>query len=160
MDREFRLLFVCLGNICRSPAAEGVMRAFVHENDLASHVQIDSAGTAGWHSGKRADERMRAAALTRGYDLASRARQLTAEDLRSFDLVLVMDRENLRDALALDPESRYADKVKLFCDFCTDHSEHQVPDPYYGGPEGFEKVLDLLEDGCRNLITHVKASRA
>ena len=103
---------------------------------------------------------MRAAALTRGYDLASRARQLTAEDLRSFDLVLVMDRENLRDALALDPDSRYADKVRLFCDFCTDHTEHQVPDPYYGGPEGFEKVLDLLEDGCRNLITHVKASRA
>ncbi|MCP5558613.1 MAG: low molecular weight phosphotyrosine protein phosphatase [Verrucomicrobiaceae bacterium] len=159
MSSEFRLLFVCLGNICRSPAAEGVMRHFVEENGLASSVHIDSAGTAGWHTGKRADERMRAAALARGYDLASRARQLKAEDLLSFDLVLVMDEENLRDARALDPQSLYTEKVKLFCDFCTDHSERQVPDPYYGGEEGFEKVLDLLEDGCRNLITFVKRPR-
>ena len=160
MTTPFRVLFVCLGNICRSPAAEGVMRRFVDDAGLADQVHIDSAGTAGWHTGKRADERMRAAALNRGYDLTSRARQVKAPDLRTFDLILAMDQQNLQDLRGLDSEGLHGAKVQLFCDFCTDHAERQVPDPYYGGPEGFEQVLNLLEDGCRNLLAKVKAPRA
>ncbi|HAL71265.1 MAG TPA: protein tyrosine phosphatase [Verrucomicrobiales bacterium] len=152
----FKLLFVCLGNICRSPAAEGVMRRVVAEAGLTETIHIDSAGTAGWHTGKRADERMRAAALTRGLELTSFARQVRDADLSEYDLVLVMDRSNHQDIRAFDREKRHAAKVRLFCEFCTDHEETEVPDPYYGGPEGFEKVLDLLEDGCAGVLRHVQ----
>lgn len=153
----FRLLFVCLGNICRSPAADGVMRDVVEKAGLSARIEIDSAGTEGWHSGKLPDQRMRQAASTRGITLDHRARQFKAVDLERFDLILAMDRDNERNIRALDRESRHAAKIRLFCDFCTDHSEREVPDPYYGGPEGFEHVLDLIEDGCEGLLCEVKS---
>lgn len=156
MPTTFKLLFVCLGNICRSPAAEGVMRRVIDEAGLTETVHIDSAGTAGWHTGKRADQRMRSAAAARGLDLTSLARQVHDSDLANYDLVLVMDRSNHLDIRAFDREKKHLEKVRLFCEFCTDHEETEVPDPYYGGPEGFEKVLDLLEDGCAGVLRHIQ----
>ncbi len=156
MAEPFRLLFVCLGNICRSPAAEGVMRALVEAEGLGERVAIRSAGTGGWHAGKLPDQRMRSAAQNRGYDLSSRARQISENDLRDYDLVLVMDQQNHREIRSFDTESRFAKKIRLFCDFCTDHDAKEVPDPYYGGEQGFEHVLDLLEDGCRGVLQHIR----
>jgi protein-tyrosine phosphatase len=160
MAAPFRLLFVCLGNICRSPAAEGVMHALVESKGYADRVSIRSAGTAGWHAGKLPDQRMRTAAQNRGYDLSSRARQVTTNDLQDYDLVLVMDRQNLRDLRSLDLTSQFSSKIRLFCEFCTDHQESEVPDPYYGGEQGFELVLDLLEDGCRGVLAHISSTLA
>lgn len=145
-----------MGNICRSPAAEGVMRHLVAEAGLDSRVLIDSAGTGGWHSGARADHRMRAAATARGYDLTSMARQVKDSDLEEFDLILIMDEQNRRDLRAFDREHRHEAKVRFLCEFCTEHRDKEVPDPYYGGTQGFEKVLDLLEDSCAGLLRHVQ----
>lgn len=156
MTEPFRLLFVCLGNICRSPAAEGVMRALVEREGLAPHVTIRSAGTGGWHAGNLPDQRMRSAAQNRGYNLQSRARQVTEDDLHSHHLVLVMDQQNLREIRPYDSANQHSAKIRLFCDFCTDHDIQEVPDPYYGGEQGFEHVLDLLEDGCRGVIQHIR----
>lgn len=155
-EAGFRLLFVCLGNICRSPAAEGVMRRKIEEAGLTDRVHLDSAGTQGWHTGKSPDSRMIAAAARRAYPLTSRARQVTKADLRDFDLILAMDGQNLRDLQSLDSRAEHREKVRLFCEFCREHEAREVPDPYYGGPEGFDKVLDLLEDGCAGLAEHVK----
>lgn len=160
MATPYRLLFVCLGNICRSPAAEGVMRALVESKGYADRVSIRSAGTAGWHAGKLPDQRMRTAAQNRGYDLSSRARQVTENDLSEYDLVLVMDRQNLRDVQSFDRTSQFSSKIRLFCEFCTDHQESEVPDPYYGGEQGFELVLNLLEDGCRGVLEHIRSTLA
>lgn len=152
----FKLLFVCLGNICRSPAAEGVMRRVITEAGLGDLVLIDSAGTAGWHTGKRADQRMMNAASARGFELTSFARQVRDTDLGEYDLILVMDHSNHQDLRAFDRETLHAAKVRLFCEFCSQHEESEVPDPYYGGPEGFNKVLDLLEDGCAGVLSHIR----
>lgn len=157
MDSKFRLLFVCLGNICRSPAAEGVMRRLVEETGLADRIEIDSAGTAGWHEGKRSDPRMRKASARRGLDLTHLARQVRPTDLAEFDLVLAMDRQNQADLLALDAAGLYPARIRLLCEFCTRHEAREVPDPYYGGEEGFEHVLDLLEDACTGLLDHVRS---
>lgn len=159
MDGPFHLLFVCMGNICRSPAAEGVMRALVEKEGLGEQVIIRSAGTGGWHAGKLPDQRMRSAAQNRGYNLQSRARQVTADDLRVHDLVLVMDRQNQREIRPFDHDGGNAAKIRLFCDFCTTHNTDEVPDPYYGGAEGFENVLNLLEDGCRGILQHIREQR-
>ena len=153
MSSPTRLLFVCLGNICRSPSAENVMRHLVDEAGLGERFTLDSAGTAGWHVGKRPDSRMIAAATRRGIEMKGHARQATADDFARFDHIFAMDRSNHEDLLALrdrcpDPRAR----LHLFCEFCEEHEESEVPDPYYGGPEGFEKVLDLLEDGCSNFL--------
>jgi protein-tyrosine phosphatase len=145
-----KLLFVCLGNICRSPAAEGVMAKLVADAGLRSQWEIDSAGTIGIHAGDAADARMRGAARKRGYDLTSRARQIRAHDLDEFDLIVAMDRANLADIRRLAKTSKA--EVVLFGSFCTRHSQEEVPDPYYDGPEGFELVLDLLEDGCAEIL--------
>lgn len=154
-EKVFHVLFVCLGNICRSPAAEGVMQSMIEEAGLSAAIRIDSAGTEGWHHGKLPDARMREAAKARGYTLHSRARQVRRGDLETFDLILAMDADNLRNLRALDPAGRHHGKIRAFCEFCTIHTEQEVPDPYYGGPEGFEKVLDLLEDGCTNVLRHI-----
>lgn len=153
---KIKLLFVCMGNICRSPAGEGVMKSMVKDAALSGRIEIDSAGTIGFHAGAPADARMRQAAGRRGYDLASRARQVTRDDLEVFDLILVMDEENRSDMLALAENQEQSGKVVSFCDFCRDHDDGSVPDPYYGGPDGFEKVLDLLEDGCRGILDEVR----
>lgn len=157
MNPKLRILFVCMGNICRSPAAEGVFQKQLEESGVAGQVLLDSAGTGGWHSGNRADPRMRTAAARRDYDLTSRARQVSSSDFEAFDLILAMDRDNLRDLEALNNWTPGKAELKLFCDYCTDHDETEVPDPYYGGEAGFEKVLDLLVDGCNGLLAEVQA---
>lgn len=151
-DRPLQILFVCMGNICRSPAGEGVLAKMVAEAKLADRIQIDSAGTLGMHAGNPPDSRMRAAATKRGYDLTSCARQVTAMDLDDFDLILAMDRDNHRNVLKLAKTDEQRDRVRLFCTFCEKHMEREVPDPYYGESQGFEYVLDLLEDGCSGVL--------
>ncbi len=155
-ERNFKLLFVCLGNICRSPAAEGVMLHKVREAGLANRIVIDSAGTEGWHAGKASDSRMRKHAKQRGYALDSAARQVRTQDFADFDLILVMDQQNLREIRRFAPVPELMKKVRLFCDFAEDREETEVPDPYYGGEEGFEQVLDIVENGCDHLLAHIQ----
>lgn len=159
MPAPTRLLFVCLGNICRSPSGENVMRHLVAEAGLTSEFEIDSAGTAAWHTGNPPDERMTRAAESRGIAMRGRARQVTPEDFENFDWIFAMDDSNFEDLL----ETREAcpnptARLIRFCELCEDHEETEVPDPYYGGPEGFEKVLDLLEDGCSAFLERWKSS--
>ncbi len=152
----YKLLFVCLGNICRSPAAENIMNYLIEQNNLGDRIICDSAGTGGYHIGSPPDQRMAAAAASRlGIKLRGQARQLKKSDLENFDLILAMDRENYQDILALDPIGQYQDKVQMMCDFCSKHSIKEVPDPYYGGSEGFNRVIDLLLDACDGLLQHI-----
>lgn len=145
------VLFVCLGNICRSPTAHGVFQNMVDRAGLTQQITIDSAGTGDWHIGHPPDRRMTAAAQARNIDLTPlRARQVSVDDFHDFDLILAMDRSNLSDLLAMKP-GRCRATVKLFLDYA-DSPLQEVPDPYYGGPEGFETVLDLVEDGARGLL--------
>lgn len=155
------VLFICLGNICRSPAAEGIFRHMVRASNLSDQFHIDSAGTGGWHIGDSPDARMADHALQRGYDLSDLlARQIqTPHDFEKFDLLLTMDDSNYRNVLALDPLKRYHHKVKPMLSFCKIHDVKEVPDPYYRGPEGFEYVLDLLEDSCAGLLDHLQKIR-
>ncbi|MBE9138090.1 low molecular weight phosphotyrosine protein phosphatase [Nodosilinea sp. LEGE 07088] len=149
------LLFVCLGNICRSPSAENIMNHLIQQRQLGDRMVCDSAGTASYHVGSAPDRRMAQAARAQGIELVGRARQFEAIDLDRFDYVLAMDRQNYRDILALDSRGQHRDKVRLMCDFCRRHPDQEVPDPYYGGPEGFAYVIDLLQDACEGLIDHV-----
>ena len=150
------LLFVCLGNICRSPAAEGVMRKRVREAGLDGRVRIAPAGTIGLHAGELPDPRMRAAAARRDCPLESRARAFELADFDRFDLILPMDAKNLRHLRGLARGPADLAKLRPFCDYCRHHEETEVPDPYYGGDEGFEQVLDLLEDGCTQLLVELQ----
>jgi protein-tyrosine phosphatase len=145
-----RVLFVCMGNICRSPTGEGVMQSVVEGADVELAIEIDSAGTIGYHAGNPADSRMKKAASLRGYRLDSLSRQVSRRDLETFDLVIAMDRDNLADLQALHP-SPTAD-VKLLSDFLDDSWPVDVPDPYYGGPRGFEEVLDMIEAACPEIL--------
>jgi protein-tyrosine phosphatase len=150
-----RVLFVCLGNICRSPTAEGVFRARAQAAGLTDLI-IDSAGTAAWHVGKRPDERTIRAAHQRGYDLAGlRARQVQEADFQSFDLILAMDRQNLNDLNTMRPASAVS-RVDLFLSYATQLKQRDVPDPYYGGGEGFELVLDMVEQASDGLIEQLR----
>jgi protein-tyrosine phosphatase len=151
-----RILFVCAGNICRSPTAEGVMARLIAESGLADRVTIDSAGTGGWHVGELPDPRSREAARRRGLDLTHRARQISRADLDRFDLVLVMDSDNLRRVTAIsDPRVRAT--IRLLRSFEADAPHGSiVPDPYSGGPEGFDEVLDICERACAGLLAHVR----
>lgn len=151
----YKLLFVCLGNICRSPSAENIMNHLIEQANLSESIVCDSAGTSSYHIGSSPDRRMTASAAKRGIMLRGKARQFEQSDLEDFDLILAMDQENYRDILSLDPQGKYRDKVKLMCDFASNHREREVPDPYYGGPEGFNKVIDLLLDACDGLLQHV-----
>ena len=150
-----RVLFVCLGNICRSPTAEGVMRYRLQQAGLAAQVAVESAGTAAWHIGKAPDPRTCAAAAQRGYRLHElRARQVQAEDFARFDLILAMDHDNLRELQRLRPDSAGAELDLLLRRGGL--AEHEVPDPYYGGSDGFERVLDLVESACERLIEQIR----
>jgi len=155
-----RLLFVCSGNICRSPTAEGVMRGVIAEAGLERDIEVDSAGTGGWHVGERADPRARAAAARRGIALDGVARRVRPEDLDEFELVLAADHSHLRDLLALagETQARRA-RVRLLREFdpAADAGDLEIPDPYYGGPDGFEQVLDLCEAACRGLLAQLQA---
>ncbi len=148
----YKLLFVCLGNICRSPAAENIMNHQIQERNLGDRIVCDSAGTSSYHIGSPPDNRMVSTAKKRGMEFTGQARQFTASDFENFDLILAMDRDNYWDILSLDPHSQYRDKVKMMCDFCRNHNVKEVPDPYYGGPEGFNHVIDLLMDACDGLL--------
>ncbi len=153
-----KLLFVCLGNICRSPAAENIMRLLVAQAGLSDQILCDSAGTSNYHVGSPPDERMVEAARQRGMTFVGTARQLTFKDLQEFDLILAMDRQNYLHILSLDPYGRYHHKVKMMCEFCQTHLDTQVPDPYYGGEEEFNYILDLLTDACTGLLEFVRHS--
>ncbi|MCM1984655.1 low molecular weight protein-tyrosine-phosphatase [Lyngbya confervoides] len=151
-----KLLFVCLGNICRSPSAEGIMNHLIHAAGLEREIQCDSAGTSSYHLGEAPDRRMQAAAKERGIALSGHSRQFERQDFQRFDLILAMDRDNHRDILRLDPTGQYHAKVKLMCDFCIHHRDQEVPDPYYGGPSGFSYVIDLLLDACGGLLQEMR----
>ncbi len=153
-----KLLFVCLGNICRSPSAENIMNYLIEKEGLTGQIICDSAGTSSYHIGSAPDRRMQAAAKKRGIELKGRARQIEPYDLEDFDLILAMDKSNYYDILALDPQRKYKDKVKLICDFATQHSDQEVPDPYYGGEDGFNYVIDLLLDACQGLLDYCSAT--
>jgi protein-tyrosine phosphatase len=155
-DGPIKILFVCMSNICRSPAAHGVMERLALDAGLHHRIAIDSAGTINLHAGKLPDSRMRQAAQRRGYPLTHRARQVLRADLDDFDLVLVMDLENLANVEPLADPQKHNGKVRLFSEFCTVHDDHEVPDPYYGGSAGFEKVLDMMEDGCAEILRRIK----
>jgi protein-tyrosine phosphatase len=146
-----RILFVCLGNICRSPTAEGVMRHLLRERGLEDQVEVESAGTGGWHVGAAPDPRSTEAALRRGITLEGAARQVTTADFEAFDLLVAMDRSNLADLLALAPDEAAREKVRLLL------VDADVPDPYYGGPSGFDDVLDLVTGACERLVDDVAA---
>ena len=153
------VLFVCLGNICRSPAAEGVFLHLLNERGLSDRFVVDSAGTGGWHTGNPADRRMQAAAARRAIQLLSRARQISLDDLSDFDLVLTMDDANLAavQGLAREAGNRATATVRPMLSYSQRFSETEVPDPYYGGEAGFEHVLDLLEDACSNLLDELSS---
>ena len=151
----YKLLFVCLGNICRSPSAENIMNHLIQKAGLSAKITCDSAGTSGYHVGAIPDRRMNTAAWKRGLDLQGQSRKLKPTDLQKFDLILAMDRENYHDILYLDREGKYEDKVRMMCDFATQKPEREVPDPYYGGTEGFDYVIDLLFDACGGLLDYV-----
>ena len=149
-----KILFVCLGNICRSPAAEGVFKQKIKERDLEKLFVVDSAGTGGWHVGNLADPRMRETALSRGIELTSRSRKIEENDLNKFDHILVMDKDNLKAVKSLikDHTDPINSKIKLILSYSKKSLFDEVPDPYYGGQNGFENVLDLLDDAIDELI--------
>jgi len=155
MSRPPRILFVCMGNICRSPTAEGVFRALAEREGVI--VEVDSAGTGGWHAGSAPDRRATAAAAERGVDLSTqRARQVRIADFHEFDHVLAMDLDNLADLRAIMPGGARAE-LRLFLDYAPDQPAREVPDPYYGGPQGFEKVLDLVEAASAGLLARLRS---
>ena len=155
MKRSLKVLFVCLGNICRSPTAEGVFKRLVRDAGLDEVVTSDSAGTGDYHIGDPPDPRACAAAAARGYDLSVlRGRQVSRKDFEEFDYVLPMDAQNMRELKRLCP-AEHAHKLRYFTEFCS-RGECTVPDPYGGGPKGFELVLDLVEDAAQGLLRHIR----
>ncbi|MDD2797937.1 MAG: low molecular weight phosphotyrosine protein phosphatase [Bacteroidales bacterium] len=151
-----RILFVCLGNICRSPAADGIMHHKVFEIGLKDVISIDSAGTYGGHSGELPDARMRQHALKRGYNLTHHSRKVTSSDFDRFDIIVAMDDYNFQDLFRLAPSVDAEKKIFRMTDFLTKISADHVPDPYYDGASGFERVLDILEDACEGLLQSIK----
>ncbi len=157
----YKLLFVCLGNICRSPSAENIMNHLIEQAGLSDEILCESAGTSSYHIGSPPDRRMSAAATAKlGIKLLGQARQLQKLDFQNFDMILAMDQENYDNILALDSTGQYHHKVYLMCGFCSRHTLKEVPDPYYGGVEGFNQVIDLLVDACEGLLQHVRAKSA
>lgn len=157
---DFSVLFVCMGNICRSPTAHGVFVQRVREHGLGARVRVESAGTHDYHVGRPPDERAQEHAERRGYDLSGlRARQIHSRDFERHDLILVMDGNNLASLRSLCP-SQQLHKLRRLTEFCLEQSAEVVPDPYYGGALGFEQVLDLVEDACAGLLRHVQEQLA
>lgn len=155
-QKRYRILFVCLGNICRSPAGEGIFKKMVKEQGLDNLITVDSAGTSGYHDGELPDSRMRQHGARRGYEFDSLSRKFTRRDFDKFDIILSMDDNNYRNImrLALDLDSEK--KVYRMTDFSQRYNHDHVPDPYYSGADGFELVLDLLEDACEGLLDKMK----
>ena len=155
-DKKYKVLFVCLGNICRSPAAHGIFEHMVKESGLQDKIEVDSAGTYGGHRGELPDRRMRTAAMYRGYALTHKSRPVSSLDFLDFDLIVAMDDQNYEDLMHLAPSVEATHKIKRMASYLTTHSISYIPDPYYMGTEGFSLVLDLLEEGCKNLFDEIK----
>lgn len=154
-----RLLFVCLGNICRSPAAEGIMKSLVKSRGLDDSYEVDSAGIGSWHVGQLPDQRMRRHGAAHGYRFDSRARQISPADFSRFDYIIVMDSDNYRSVKSLAGSQGDMSKVLMMADFLTSHPRnHYIPDPYYGGDSDFELVIELLEDACQELLERMENS--
>jgi protein-tyrosine phosphatase len=151
-----RILVVCLGNICRSPTAEAALREALREAGLAEEVEVASAGTGDWHLGEPPDPRMVAAAASMGLDLDGTSCLITQEDFATADLILVMDRANLRDVAALAPDDAARAKIRLFREFDSDADSDEVPDPYYGGDEGFRTVVEIVRRTAQGVVDHVR----
>lgn len=158
-EEKLRLLFVCLGNICRSPSAEGVMKKLVKESGLEHEIEIDSAGILSIHQGELPDPRMRKHASDRGYLLDSRSRPVKIADFYNFDLIIGMDDQNIQDLKKLAPDLESSSKIHRMSEYLITHVYDHIPDPYYGGAEGFELVLDLLEDACSGLLEVISSDR-
>ena len=154
--KQIKVLFVCMGNICRSPTSEGVFRKIVEKAGLSDRIHIDSAGTHAYHVGKQPDSRAQETARNRNINLSTqRARQAKTEDFNEFDYVIAMDHDNVSDLEAICPENQRA-RLRLFLEFSDKFDETEVPDPYYGGEQGFEHVFDLVEDASRGLLNDIK----
>ena len=157
INDKYKVLFVCLGNICRSPAAQGIFEHIVRENGMQDRIEADSAGTYGGHRGELPDRRMRNAAMYRGYGLTHRSRQVSGLDFLDFDLIIAMDDQNYEDLMHLAPSVEATHKIRRMASYLTTHKITYIPDPYYMGLDGFGLVLDLLEEGCGNLFNAIKA---
>lgn len=159
-ENPYRIIFVCLGNICRSPTGEGVFQHLVKEKGLHSYFFVDSAGTSAWHAGEPANSKSQATANKYGVHLGSRARQFDASDLETFDLILAMDKENLQNIRQLDTQGHFQDKIKLMREFDPKPGDGDIPDPYYGGLDGFDDVYHIVHRSCEtildNLIPHIE----
>jgi len=153
---NYRVLMVCMGNICRSPTAEGVLRKYIQNNNLGDVVEVDSAGTHGYHVGEAPDSRTQRAAAARGYNLSQlRARKVARQDVDYFDLILAMDKSNLDNLRRMAPPEAHQ-RIKLFMNFSRNFDDDEVPDPYYGLGHGFDLVLDMVEDAAQGLIDDLK----
>lgn len=155
-ERPYRICFVCLGNICRSPTAEGVFQHLVNERGLQSYFEIDSAGTSAYHVGETANSKSQQTANKHGITLHSRARQFETSDLEYYDLVLAMDRQNLSNIKRMDSRGEYDHKVGMLRDFDPDPGDSEVPDPYYGGIQGFENVFQIVKRSCNRLLDQLE----
>jgi len=155
---KIKILFICLGNICRSPSAEAVFKNFVDQKGESESFFIDSAGTSAYHEGEKADSRMRSHARRRDIELTSISRQFETKDFDRFDYIVAMDKDNLRDLENRTRNKKDLEKIYLMTDFSKNYSYSQVPDPYFGGPEGFELVLDLLEDASEGFYEYLNKS--
>lgn len=155
-ENPFKIVFVCLGNICRSPTAEGVFQHLVNERGLQSYFYVDSAGTSAYHIGEAANSKSRMTAREHGIELRSRARRFEQDDLNEFDLVVAMDRENLKNIRALEGESPFSARIIMMRDYDPEPDDGEVPDPYYGGMDGFERVFQIVKRSCENLLDELE----
>ena len=151
-----KILFVCLGNICRSSSAEEVMRTFIKREGLEEKIEVDSAGILNYHQGELPDSRMRMHAYHRGYELTHRSRPVCKEDFLTFDMIIGMDDRNIQDLKDRAPSPEAEKKISRMTDYCRTKMVDYVPDPYYGGAQGFETVLDILEDACEGLLDEIR----
>lgn len=156
-NKKYKILFVCLGNICRSSSAEEIMRTYIKQAGLEKEIEVDSAGISSYHEGERADDRMRAHAIRRGYDITHRSRPVRTDDFYDFDLILGMDDHNVDALKEKAPDVETERKIGRMTDYCQTKVVDYVPDPYYGGAQGFENVLDILEDACKGLLDSLTA---
>jgi len=155
---SYRVLFICMGNICRSPSAEAIMKKLVKDAGLSGRIQVDSAGILGYHEGELPDSRMRTHGARRGYVLDSRSRPVKTRDFYDFDLIIGMDDSNIDSLNGKAPDLESRAKIRKMTEFSHDKTYDHVPDPYYGGASGFELVLDLLEDSCAGLLEFISST--